>query len=133
MVAPTATIATLKELVQNAFNNHADTEATRGLPLPIESTEDFILALRRPNAANKPVFRDIPEDDGSLSLTKLDIRNWDAVYVRWRVDGDYQPVEVTLPSLLEAASEDEGEDQDEDQTESPPPTSSSKRKGKGKA
>ncbi|KAG8691163.1 hypothetical protein FRC08_010249 [Ceratobasidium sp. 394] len=130
MVPPTATIATLKELVQSALNTHAESEAERGLPLPIESTDDFMLALRRPNAANKPVFRDIPEDDASMSLSKLDIRNWDAVYLRWRVDGEYQPVEVTLPSLLEVESDEEG-DNDEEMATSPLPNPS-KNKGKGK-
>ncbi|KAG9127838.1 hypothetical protein FRC07_008481 [Ceratobasidium sp. 392] len=130
MVPPTATIATLKELVQNALNSHAEPEAERGLPLPIESTDDFLLALRRPNAANKPVFRDISEEDASLSLSKLDVRNWDAVYLRWRADGEYQPVEVTLPSLIEAAS-DEEEEKDEEGVPSPPPNPS-KSKGKGR-
>ncbi|KAG8684371.1 hypothetical protein FRC12_024012 [Ceratobasidium sp. 428] len=131
MVPPTATIATLKELVQGALNTHAESEVERGLPLPVESTDDFMLALRRPNPQNKIVFRDIPEDDASLSLSKLDVRNWDAVYLRWRVDGDYQPVEVTLPSLVEAASDDE--DEGEEETAPSPPPNPSKNKGKARA
>ncbi|KAL5636665.1 hypothetical protein ACGC1H_000579 [Rhizoctonia solani] len=131
-VPSTATIATLKKLVQGALNAHHEAESERGLPLPIEDPEDFILALRRPTGVNKrPGFVDIPEDDASVSLAELDVRNWDAVYIRWRIDGVYKPVEVTLPSLLDPATEEEG-DAGEEEEEIEAPTRS-KNKGKGKA
>jgi hypothetical protein len=79
---------TLKKLVRDALNAHHEAESARGLPLPVEDSDDFILALRRPTGVNKrPGFIDIPEDDTSISLLELDVRNWDAVYIRWRVDG----------------------------------------------
>ncbi|EUC66500.1 nuclear pore localization domain protein [Rhizoctonia solani AG-3 Rhs1AP] len=87
-VPSTATIPTLKELVQGALNAHHEAESERGLPLPIEDPEDFILALRRPTGVNnRPGFVDIPEDDASISLAELDVKNWDAVYIRWRISG----------------------------------------------
>ncbi|CAE7097598.1 unnamed protein product [Rhizoctonia solani] len=131
-VLSTATVATLKKLVQDALNAHHEVESERGLPLPIEDTDDFILALRRPTGVNKrPGFVDIPEDDASVSLAELDVKNWDAVYIRWRVDGVYKPVEVTLPSLLDPATEEE-EATGEEEEEAEAPTRS-KNKGKGKA
>lgn len=86
-VPSNATIDTLKKLVQNALNAHAEAEAERGLPLPIESVDDFLLALRRQNDAQKMVFVDISEDNASTPLSELDVKNWDAVYIRWRRDG----------------------------------------------
>ncbi|CAE6541594.1 hypothetical protein RSOLAG22IIIB_03947 [Rhizoctonia solani] len=131
-VSSTATVATLKELVRGALNAHHQAESERGLPLPIEDPEDFILALRRPTGVNKrPGFVDIPEDDASVSLGELDVKNWDAVYIRWRTNGIYQPVEVTLPSLLDPATEEDdatGEEDEEIETPARP-----KNKGKGKA
>ncbi|CAE6503368.1 unnamed protein product [Rhizoctonia solani] len=131
-VPSTATITTLKKLVQDALNAHHEAESERGLPLPIEDPDDFILALRRPSGANKrPGFVDIPEDDASISLAELDVRNWDAVYIRWRMDGVYKPVEVTLPSLLDPTTEeDAATGEEEEEIEAP---TRSKNKGKGKA
>ncbi|KAF8605251.1 hypothetical protein BDV93DRAFT_506846 [Ceratobasidium sp. AG-I] len=132
-VPKNATVATLKEFVKSAFNAHASPEAERGLPLPINSLEDFIFALRRPSPTGKPTFVEVPEDDASMTLTKRGINNWDAVYIRWYRDGEYQPVEVTLPSLLDAASDDDDENEEEPPSSPPPPPTSSKNKGKGKA
>ncbi|KAJ1308950.1 hypothetical protein OPQ81_004633 [Rhizoctonia solani] len=130
-VPSTATIATLKKLVQEALNAHREAESERGLPLPIEDPDDFILALRRPIGTNKrPGFVDIPEDDPSTSLMELDVRNWDAVYIRWRVGEVYKPVEVTLPSLLDPTTEDDAVTGEEEDIEVP---TRSKNKGKGKA
>ncbi|CAE6479533.1 unnamed protein product [Rhizoctonia solani] len=131
-VPSTATVVALKELVQKALNAHQEAESERGLPLPIEDSDDFILALRRPAGVNKrPGFIDIPEDDTSISLLELDVKNWDAVYIRWRVDGVYRPVEVTLPSLLDPTTEDD-DVAEEQESEAEAPTRS-KDKGKGKA
>ena len=69
------------------INAHQEAESERGLPLPIEDPDDFILALRRPGVDKRPGFVDIPEDDASVTLVELDVRNWDAVYIRWRSDG----------------------------------------------
>ncbi|KAF8759907.1 hypothetical protein RHS01_01651 [Rhizoctonia solani] len=110
-VPSTATVVALKELVQKALNAHQEAESERGLPLPIEDSDDFILALRR--------------------RRKLDVKNWDAVYIRWRVDGVYRPVEVTLPSLLDPTTEDD-DVAEEQESEAEAPTRS-KDKGKGKA
>ncbi|KAH7343489.1 hypothetical protein B0J17DRAFT_642573 [Rhizoctonia solani] len=131
-VPSTATITSLKKLVQEALNAHHEAESERGLPLPIEDPDEFILALRRPTgASNRPGFVDIPEDDASVSLVELDIRNWDAVYIRWRTNGVYKPVEVTLPSLLDPTTEEDANSgEGEEEIEAPV---RSKNKGKGKA
>ncbi|CAE6447607.1 unnamed protein product [Rhizoctonia solani] len=131
-VPSTTTIVTLKKLVRDALNAHREAESERGLPLPVEDPDDFILALRRPAGVNKkPGFIDIPEDDASISLLELDVRNWDAVYIRWREDGVYKPVEVTLPSLLDPTTEDDDDaGKEESDVEVP---SRAKNKGKGKA
>lgn len=131
-IPSSATIEILKKHVQGALNAHAEAEAERGLPLPIESPDDFLLTLRRPNAANKPSFMDIPEDNASKSLLQLNVKNWDAVYLRWRVDGVYEPVQVTLPRLDAPSDEDEpqGSGDDDEEMEAPAPP---KNKGKGRA
>jgi len=116
--AQVTSISTLKEEVLSALTSHPD-KLLDDVPT-VNSIEDFELC-RALKEKGKPTGA--YEVLSPAQKVKDDLVNWDTVYIQFRDDsGELQPVEVTLPALID------------DEDELPPPIPESVvKKGKRKA
>ncbi|KAF9266167.1 hypothetical protein L218DRAFT_1075155 [Marasmius fiardii PR-910] len=125
-VAPTATIASVKEEILSALTSDANQNAEMEDPVPrVETVEDFELSkpIKGKDRLASPANYELLEPSTKVKDAKL--HGWEVLYIQIRSpSGDLLPVEAADPPI-----------EDEDMPPPPPSevTESEVRKGKRKA